>query len=109
MLFNRLLAIFLTLYLKSGNSNSQLESLWNPHDVTDIRPKFYVFLPKRFEATCISLGCPSPGHGYHCPSLTQALTSQAGHIKLKYNPLYSIYNITDERIVHIYHILSLLR
>ena len=54
------------------------------------------------------MGGAFPGPGYYFLSLTQVVTSQAGHIKLAYEPLYSISYIKDERIRQLYHILSLL-
>ena len=66
--------------------------------MTIIYSKFYVFLPKHYVATLIPVGGAYPGPPFCCPFLTQAVTSQAGHIKLANKPLYSINHIQDERI-----------
>ena len=40
-------------------------------------------------------------------AVTSQPASQAGHIKLAYQPLFGINNIKDERNDYVYHIISL--
>ena len=70
--------------LKSGNGNSQVFLFSDHYGMRNIYFKFYIFLPKHFGATSISVCGPFPGLGYCCCSLIQAVRSQAGHIKLEY-------------------------
>ena len=68
--------------LMSGNSNSSVYSFYNPHSMTNIYSKFYVFRVKSFGPTYIPVGGSFPYSRYCFLSLNQAVTSKAGHIKL---------------------------
>ena len=70
--------------LKSGKGNSNMYSFSHHCSMANKYLKFYIFLPKHFEARQGSVCGPSPGPGYCWPYLTQAVTSQAGHIKVAY-------------------------
>ena len=54
------------------------------YSMTNVYFKFYDFWSKGFGATYTSVRRPFPGPRYCCPSPTQAVTSQTGHIKLVY-------------------------
>ena len=69
----------------------------------------HILLPKRFGDTYIYVGGAFLGPAYCRPSLTEAVTSQAGHILLAYQPIFlEKIIIKDERIKYVYHISSLL-
>ena len=54
--------------LKSGIGNGQMYSFSNHYTMTNIYFKFYIVLPKRFEATQASVCGPFPCPGHCYPS-----------------------------------------
>ena len=70
--------------------------------MTNIYSMFDVIIPKGFGATYISVVGAFPGSGFCFPSLTQAVMSQAEHIKPLYKPLYSINQIEEGIYLNVY-------
>ena len=77
-------ALYDEFTLEAGKGYNEAYCLSNIYSMTNIYFKFHIFLPKRFGATQVSVCCPFPGTENCYPSLTQAVTSQVGHIKLAF-------------------------
>ena len=72
----------------------------NHHDITKSDTKYQIYWLSHCNATSSAVGGASLWPGYCCLPLHQAVGSQAGHIKQKCRPFYSLVDLENERIQH---------